>query len=756
MTTVESEQESLTSLAAAYGIQRSYIDVYGNVHEVPLKTVRQMLVAMGVQVGNPEQALELLANRSWTRLAQPVLIESVNRPPSEFLFQIPTHNSADGQLGKDTRVRLVVSGENGFFNTYSYIPEQLVFKKAKRVDSTTYERWGIPFPDGLSQGYYQFNLFVAWDSREYKQTISVILCPDRTYLPSALMVSGKRAGIAISLYGLRSQRNWGVGDFTDLKAFIRWAIESLHVDVIGLNPLHAISNRHPYNISPYYPSSRLYRNFIYLDIEAMEDYRSCSEARALVRADRTQELLAELRAAELVQYEQVAAVKFQVLKVVFKAFSQHHWSHNGAKTERGRQFEQYTVKEGALLDNYATFCALDVFFHEKEPDVWLWQQWPEPFQDPLSKEIRDFRQRYWEEILFYKYLQWQVETQLQETQDFACSFGACVGLYHDLATGIDPCGADSWAYRDFFVSGVTVGAPPDDFSLEGQDWGFQPPNRESYRRDGYRLFVSEIRKNCQAGGALRIDHIMRFFRLFWITVGQTAKDGTYVENYYRDLLGILALESKRANTLIIGEDLGTVAPQTRDILSEFGIFSYRVFYFERDEQGSYKEPESYPDLALAAVSTHDLPTLAAFWTEQDISLRNDLAMFPSQEQFHAALHNRREDKKQIIQRLIASGFLAKEKLNSPDMYTSLTDELHHAIIGLLLSTPAKLAILSQEDLFADTRQQNLPGSISEHPNWSTKMKFSLEQLWQDPKVEHYARVFRHWVDSSDRAVLTSP
>jgi 4-alpha-glucanotransferase len=751
----EIQQELLVPLAAAYGIQSSYIDVYGNVHVIPLKIIKQMLVAVGVDLSRPEDELQRLEHCSWTQLAEPVLVESADHPPSRFVFQVPTQTSSAEQPNRNLQVRLVVTGENTASVTYSYQSEQLTFIESKQIDSVMYGRWDLPFPEGLSQGHYQFSLSVAFDKQEYQQTISVILCPERAYMPPALRGDGKRAGIAISLYGLRSQRNWGVGDFSDLKEFIRWAIESLHVDVIGLNPLHAISNRRPYNISPYFPSSRFYRNFIYLDIEILEDYRFCAEAKKLVRTETTQKLLAELRRSELVQYELVAEVKLQVLQVVFQAFLQHHWSSGGAKTERGRELEEFIENEGSLLDNFATFCALEVFFHEKDSDVWIWRQWPEPFQDPFSKEVQEFRQNHWEEILFYKYLQWQIEKQLQEAQNLAYYMGASVGLYHDLALGNDPGGADYWAYGNFFVDGVKVGAPPDDFSLEGQDWGFHPPNRENCRNDGYRLIAREIQKNCQAGGALRIDHIMRFFRLFWIIAGQTPKDGTYVEDYYQDLLRILTLESERADTLIIGEDLGTIPPQTREILAQFGICSYRLFYFEREEQGTFKGPDSYPSLALAAVSTHDLPTLAGFWTGEDIALRNRLALFPRQEQFQAASQKRREDKIRIVQRLVASGFLAQEMTTSPEIYNQLTDDLHNAIIGFLLSTPAKLAILSQEDLFGDTRQQNLPGTISEHPNWSTKMNYSLEELWQDPDVEHYVRLFRRWVVSSGRAVLAS-
>jgi 4-alpha-glucanotransferase len=248
---------------------------------------------------------------------------------------------------------------------------------------------------------------------------------------------------------------------------------------------------------------------------------------------------------------------------------------------------------------------------------------------------------------------------------------------------------------------------------------------------------------------------MRFFRLFWIIAGQPAKNGTYVENYYQDLFKILALESNRAKTIIIGEDLGTVPHQVREALAQFRIFSYRLFYFERDDLGGLKDPESYPAFALASVSTHDLPTLKGFWTGQDISLRQRLGMFPTKVQYHTALENREKEKEEILKRLVTSGFLAQEVVDYPEILTELTDELHSAIIGFLLSTPAKLAIISQEDLFRDGRQQNLPGTVLEYPNWSTKMNYTLDELGQDSEVQKYARVFRDWIDRTGRSVPAS-
>ncbi|UCG13991.1 MAG: 4-alpha-glucanotransferase [Deltaproteobacteria bacterium] len=750
----EQDQEIITRLASLCGIQRSYWDIWGNVHEIQVETLQKLLAAIGVDASEPAKTLERLERLSWTRLAEPVLVETIGRLPEYLRFQLPNPTGDnDEQFAEELQVELTIEAENTASTVHSYAPEQITFNKARRIDGILYGRWSVPFPGGLPVGYHRFKLSVISPRQEHKQSIAVIVCPAQAYLPPSLRENGKRAGIAISLYSLRSQRNWGIGDLGDLKEFVRWAIEFLHVDVIGLNPLHAISNRQPYNISPYFPSSRFYRNFIYLDIEAMEDYHSCPEAQDLVQNEKTKKLLERLRGSTLVQYEQVAALKIQVLERVFQAFLQRHWDRKPKRTERGKQFEAYMEQEGYMLDEFATFCALEVFFHNRNPNVWVWHQWPEPFQDPHSMETERFRQTHWEPILFYKYLQWQVEIQLQEAQDLATSLGSSIGLYHDLALGVDPSGADSWAFGDFFVKGVRVGAPPDDFALEGQDWGFYPPNRENYRDHGYELFIQEIRRNCRAGGALRIDHIMKFFRLYWIAEGQSAAEGAYVENYYQDLLQILTLESDRTKTLIIGEDLGTVPPEVRETLQSFGVFSYRIFYFERDEQGVFNDAEVYPQYALAAVNTHDLPTMAAFWTADDILLRNQLGQFPSQQEVEAALTRRREEKDRIVQRLVASGFLSEESARDEQTYAELTDELHEAILGFLLSTPAKLVILTQEDLFREIKQHNVPGTVSEYPNWSIKMKYSLEQLSRDAEIEGYIRLFRGLVDSSGRGLF---
>jgi 4-alpha-glucanotransferase len=738
------KDEALVRLGAACGIQPSYWDLSGNRREISPEILRELLTALGVDPEKPEEVLRQMERDAWTRLAEPVLVESVARPPQRLLFAVPTTE-------EPVETRLDVIEARGHAFRHSYSRSQLTLEDEKEIDGVSYRRWSLPFPVGLPVGLHHFHLVVVVGEKRYAQEIPVIICPERAYLPPELAERGKRAGIAIALYGLRSQRNWGIGDFSDLKEFVSWAVRELRVDMIGLNPLHALSNRQPYGISPYYPISRFYRNFIYLDVEAIEDYRHSPEAQAFVEARETQDLLARLRNAPLVQYEQVAAVKCRALELAFESFRRKEWEERAASNGRRRAFVEYLQKEGEMLERFATFCALGDFMRERHPDAWTWRQWPEAYRDPDSEVVAAFRCEHMDRILFHQYLQWQVENQVQEVQALARSLGACLGLYHDLALGSDPAGADLWAYRPYWVNGVTVGAPPDDFALMGQDWGFEPPRRDVHRRNGYRLFLEEARKNCVAGGALRIDHIMRFFRLFWIPRGKQPAAGAYVENFPADLVRILALASQQQETLIIGEDLGTVAPGMRETLQGCGILSYKVFYFEKDERGDFREPESYPELALATVSTHDLPTLAGFWRAEDIYVRKRVGMFPGEKEFQLALEKRTADKEKILQRLAASGFLKVRKNPVSGPCPELTRDIQRAVIGLLMSSSAKLVVVSQEDLFRDTRQQNVPGTIAEYPSWSMKMAYTVEELRQDRHVRECARMFRGWVMRTGRA-----
>ena len=375
---------------------------------------------------------------------------------------------------------------------------------------------------------------------------------------------------------------------------------------VGLNPLHAIHNRRPFNTSPYLPNCSFYQNFIYLDVEAIDDFAGSARARRAWQRPDTQAEIAALRASEFVEYERVAALKLRFLKLSFAHFLRDY----RAMHARTGAFREFMAREGALLERFATYCALDEHLHHRNPDMWLWTQWPEPYRDPESAETRAFQRKHWRTVLFYQWLQWHIDRQLAEAQRIAAGRLA-LGLYHDLALATDRFGSDLWANRPFYVGGCRVGSPPDDFAPKGQDWGFPPPHSDHHRETGYRLFVDSIRKNCRHGGALRIDHVMRLFRLFWIPDESDATHGAYVRERYEDVVRILALESVRNRVVVVGEDLGTVEPHVRETLHRFGILSYRLFYFEKTDSGAFKSCADYPVQALVSLDDATIcPTIA--------------------------------------------------------------------------------------------------------------------------------------------------
>lgn len=552
----------------------------------------------------------------------------------------------------------------------------------------------------------------------------LIVTPDRAYQPS-----GRTAGFGVTLYALRSERNWGAGDFRDLKDLIDWSVAALGVDFIALNPLHAIHNRRPYNTSPYLPNSIFYRNFLYLDVEAVEGYEPHEDPAELKR----------LRDAPTVEYEAVAALKRRALERIFQT------------NPPGRECLEWIEAEGDLLRTYATYCALDEYLHAQNPDLWIWPDWPEKYRNPSGPAIDTFTRKNGRAILFHGWLQWLVNGQIEKVQAHARAAGMKVGLYHDLALATDRCGSDLWGYRPYFITGCRVGSPPDGFSPNGQDWSFPPPNTLKHRAEGYRLFAESIRKSMRHGGALRIDHVMRLFRLYWIPEGQSAKEGAYVRDRAADLVRVLALESVRNCCVIVGEDLGTVEDEVRDTLAHFGILSYKLLYFERlwNQNARFRQPAEYTASALTSTSTHDLATIAGYWTGEDIEAR--LRARTIDENGRAAqLAERGADKQKLLDALFAAGFMPPDHGRDASTIPELTGDLHYAISGFLASTPCAMWLINQEDLTKEPHQQNLPGTTAEYPNWSRKMRWTIAELQSVKEARDCAAMLRLWAEKSGR------
>ena len=729
-----SREDALHRAATEWGIEREFWDIFGHHHVASGDIEARILGSLGVDVSTQE-SVDRARRERFEKHASSLVPGTSVISESEKSFELALLAAPVPSIAVELTL------EPGTASTYT--PDSRHFRAVRDVelDGQRWTVYRVPLPESTPLGYHRVRISIngTWLAEG-----NIIVCPDRAYVPDRLRDGARTAGIGVTLWGLRSGRNWGCGDFSDLHVLAEWARQDLRGSFIALNPLHIIHNRFPYNTSPYLPLSIFYKNFIYIDVEKVPEFENCVRAQRALANPSVQARLEEFRRSEFVQYEGVAALKRRFLKALYRQF----WQQIRANTARATAFVEFCRNEGPLLERLALYCALDEILHKQNRTRWTWRDWPLEYQDPESQACQQFARDHRLTIDFYKYLQFVLEEQLDEAQQFAKSQGMSIGLYHDLALATDNCGADLWAYRPFFVTGCRVGSPPDAFAPNGQDWAFPPPNTVAHQENGYDLFRESIRKIVRHGGALRIDHVMRLFRLFWIPDGVRAADGVYVQDKVIDLLHILALESVRSQNIVVGEDLGTVTDEMRATLARFGVLSYRLFYFEKRKDASFKASEEYPFLALVSSTTHDLPTIAGFWTFRDIHARREAGLV-DEHGYRTQMEDRLREKQRMLEALHAEKLVPDDYPRQADQLPEIDGTLHNAIIGFLAQAPSALLLLNQEDLTKETEQQNLPGSTAEYPNWSRKMKIPLEEL--RTAAAGYTAMFRHHLERTGRA-----
>lgn len=713
----------LRQLAAEAGILLAYHDIFGVQREPAEAVLRELLTALRLL---PEPAADpTLALQSWHeargRETLPPVQVAWQKAPVSLRLMLP-------HSWLELRLHWELQQEDGRLRVGELALAECQRSAEQEVDGELRIELHWPLPVLPPPGYHRMKLLT---DGTVQAEMPLIVAPQRCYQPPALQDGRRIWGPALQLYTLRSERNWGMGDFNDLRRFGElWREQG--ADVIGLNPLHALFLGNPAHASPYSPSSRCFLNPLYLDIEAIPDFLECEPAREQVRSAEFQTRLQALRDTDLVDYPAVAGLKLSVLEQLYQHFRRQHLQTGSA---RGREFRAYQREQGAALRQYGLFEALYAEVRAHSPEAWGWQHWPQQYHQPDSPAALAFAEANQERLEYFEYLQWQTELQLDATAEALLEQGMSVGLYLDLAVSVDRGGADSWRNQGSYASGVSVGAPPDDFNRQGQDWGLPPFNPLQLRESGYGAFIGALRENMSRSGALRIDHVMGLMRLFWIPQGYSAAEGAYVLYPFQDLLGILALESQRNRCLVIGEDLGTVPPEVKIGMQQVGILSYRVLYFEQDE-GGFKAPSAYPETALATVTTHDLPTLNGYWQGHDIAQRAALGLFGSDEVRAEALVGRAQDRSKLLLALEREGLLPEGMTADPQSAPEMTPELRQNIHVYLARSSAQLMMVQPEDVLGQTDQVNLPGSLEDaHPNWRRKLTLSLEK-WPE-QAEFY-------------------
>ena len=609
--------------------------------------------------------------------------------------------------------------------------EDTGFELASGQAERTPGECAITLPQPLAPGYYRLTLEGAPSDEHCR----VIIAPRHCHVPDPLQEGERWWGCTIQLYALRSSRNWGIGDFGDLRRLCDVAAHQ-GASFIGLSPLHALFPHNPRSASPYSPSSRKALNPLYLDVQTLVDLSGCEEALERVQSEPFQERLRALREGEMVDYEGVAAAKNEVLALLWRHFERNelHKDHS-----RGAHFLAYMREREHTVGPHALFEALQQHLFEADPNVWGWPAWPEGWRDPQGAAVQRFREEHASEVQFRFWLQWLAELQLEGCHRYARSRGMGIGLYCDLAVGVNSGGAETWVEHDMFAHGMHAGAPPDPLAPGGQDWGLPPWSPQRLREARYQPFIETLRANMRHSGALRLDHVMALMRLFW-----TGPDGgTYVDYPLADLMGVLALESLRHRCMVIGEDLGNVAPQMREAMREGSLLSYRPLLFEREEDGSYRRPTQWHAKALAVVSTHDLPTLRGFWLGEDIELAAKLQLYPDEAAHGQQVLQRAQDRAHLLLALQREGLLPAGMTVQPPSLADASPAFVDAVYAYLARTPCWLVGVQLEDVTAQKLQVNVPGTTEDRfPNWRRKLSVGIEHLASDPRWASLATVLR--------------
>ena len=546
--------------------------------------------------------------------------------------------------------------------------------------------------DGIPDGYHELR-------RHNGAVTRVIKSPGACVLPENL----RSWGWAVQLYAARSKRSWGIGDFSDLRMLSDWSA-ARGAAMVLVNPLHATSPILSQQPSPYFPTSRVYRNPLYLDIAEVP---GASEVSDLLHPIALQGHA--LNSERRIDRDSVFRLKYQALELLWARWRDRTGNPGSANSE-ANAFSAYQNAEGRQLTDFATFCA----YVEQRPSSWF--DWPDSMKRPDASGVVGFQTVNADRIAFHSWIQWLVDEQL------AAATGS-VDLMTDLAIGVDRGGADGWMWQDSFALDMSVGAPPDEFNTMGQDWGLPPFDPWKLREQTYEPFIRTVRAAFRHAGALRIDHVMGLFRLYWIPSGGTPADGCYVYTPFKDLLGIVALESVRAGSYVVGEDLGTIEPYVREELTASKVLSYKLSQFEPGPSRDFSEN------ALAAVTTHDLPTVPGLWTGSDLASQRAIGVKPN------------EAGTASVRKALAAkaGFADVAGLGLPARGPEPTiDALVQGVYAELATAPCKLLSATLDDALGVEERPNMPGTIDEWPNWRIALPVDLDTVLADPRVEAIA------------------
>jgi 4-alpha-glucanotransferase len=672
--------ELLHWLAEVHGVETSYQGWDGLPHEVAPATLVRVLAALGVQASTDQLIEAALADAElapWRRMLPPAVVAQEGAPAL-----VPVH------VRHGAAVRLTVSTEDG---RELVAPQQDIWVEPRVVDGVSIGRATFDVPDNTGLGWH--TLRAESDGKVAEAALVVV--PAR--LSTAAALEERRGwGLATQLYSVRSKRSWGIGDFADLAELA--ALAGAHgADYVLVNPLHAAEPVPPMEPSPYSPSTRRFFNPLYLRIEAIPELAYLKpKTQAVIHSLRKQAQKLNKDTTRL-DRDTVYAAKLAALELLHQA---------RRSPSRQQAFEDFCRAAGAGLDDFALWCAVREDLDADDPF------WTDPAAALGSPLLERLRTELSERIDFHRWLQWLCDEQLESAQRTARRAGMRLGVVHDLAVGADLQSSDAWTLRGVLAPGVSVGAPPDMYNQLGQDWHQPPWHPTRLAEAGYQPFREMLATVLQHSGGIRVDHILGFFRLWWVPAGNSPADGAYVRLDHDAMIGILALEAQRAGAVVIGEDLGTFEPWVRDYLAARGILGTSILWFENDGDAPLP-PERYRVQALSSVNTHDLPPTAGYLAGDHVTLRNGLGLLERSAEEERLEHNAKLDK--------MMGLLRHRGLLPPDE-PGTEQERIEALHRLLAQSPSVLLGVALVDAVGERRVQNQPGTTSaQYPNWQVPL-----------------------------------
>jgi 4-alpha-glucanotransferase len=538
----------------------------------------------------------------------------------------------------------------------------------------------VQWPQRLPQGVHRLHLT---DAASVSEEVPLLVAPERAFGGDF----DRCWLLAVQLYGVRSARNWGMGDFTDLRALIELA-HQLGADGVGLNPLHALFDDRPGDCSPYSPNSRLFLNALYIDVEKVHGFRADA---AIKNA------LALLRANDVVDYVAVAGLKWRALRSAYTVFKAN------PTLDSWQDFERFRGQHAPLLSRFACF---EMLRHKFNTPWWEWlEEWRQP-DDAKCARLRKGTDA--AEIEFIEFVQWTADRQLGACKTLAQKLGMKVGLYLDVAVGVQSDGFDAWNEQVAISRHLGVGAPPDPLNTAGQDWGLAGFNAAGLEITSFEPYRAMLRASMRHAGAIRLDHVLGLKRLYLVPRGFGPENGAYVQMPFTALLAATAQESTAHRCVVIGEDLGTVPEGFREQMTDWGIWSYLVMMFERDDHGAFRGIDHYWANALVTFNTHDLSTYAGWRSFSDLKVKRSLGIDPGE-----------SDEARWHALAMLDDVLARHAIERHDL---------HAVAGFLARTKSRLMAISLEDLLGLVEQPNIPGTVNEHPNWRRRLPVSIDHI----------------------------